>query len=182
MLAGVRAFARSPFFSNLGVAVPSPELWLWIGAIVLVLLGLAGTVLPALPGPPLVFGGLLLAAWIHDFQRVGYVVMAVLAALTLLTIVLDVIAAMFGAKRVGASRAGVVGAALGTVAGIFFGFAGVVLGPFVGALIGELGARRGILSAGRIAAGTWVALLVAVVVKLGVAFTMIGLFVVAYLL
>jgi uncharacterized protein YqgC (DUF456 family) len=154
---------------------------LWIAAVLLVLLGLAGTVLPALPGPPLVFGGLLLAAWIDDFQRVGYVVIAVLGALTLLTIVLDVIAAMFGAKRVGASRAGVAGAALGTLAGIFFGFVGLVLGPFVGALVGELAARRDLYSAGRVAAGTWVALLVAVVVKLGVAFTMIGLFVFAYL-
>ena len=125
----------------------SPDVWLWVASIVLVLLGLAGTILPALPGPPLIFGGLLLAAWIHDFQRVGYVVVVVLGALTLLTVVLDVIAAMLGAKRVGATSA-----------------------------------RRGVLSAGRVAAGTWVALLIAVVVKLAVAFAMIGLFVLAYVL
>jgi uncharacterized protein YqgC (DUF456 family) len=160
--------------------MPSPDVWLWVASVVLVLAGLAGTVLPALPGPPLIFGGLLLAAWIHDFQRVGYVVIAVLGALTLLTIVLDVIAAMFGAKRVGATRAGVVGSALGTLFGLFFGFFGLVFGPLVGALIGELSARRSVLSAGRVAAGTWIALLVAVVVKLAVAFAMIGLFIFAY--
>lgn len=160
--------------------MPSPDVWLWVASIILVLLGLAGTVLPALPGPPLIFGGLLLAAWIDDFGRVGYVVIAVLGALTLLTIVLDVIAAMFGAKRVGATRAGVVGSALGTLFGLFFGFFGLVFGPLIGALIGELSARRGVLSAGRVAAGTWIALLVAVVVKLAVAFAMIGLFIFAY--
>jgi uncharacterized protein len=160
--------------------MPSPDVWLWVASIMLVLLGLAGTILPALPGPPLIFGGLLLAAWIHDFQRVGYVVIVVLGAFTLLTIVLDVIAAMFGAKRVGATRAGVVGSALGTLAGLFFGFFGLVFGPLLGALIGELSARRGVVSAGRVAAGTWIALLIAVVVKLAVAFAMIGLFILAY--
>jgi uncharacterized protein YqgC (DUF456 family) len=162
--------------------MPSPDVWFWIASIVLVLLGLAGTILPALPGPPLIFGGLLLAAWIDDFERVGYVVVVVLGALTLLTIVLDVIAAMLGARRVGATRAGVVGSALGTLVGLFFGFFGLVFGPLLGALIGELSARRGMLSAGRVAVGTWIALVIAVVVKLAVAFAMIGLFVFAYLL
>jgi uncharacterized protein YqgC (DUF456 family) len=169
-----------PFFK--GARVSSPDVWLWVASIVLVLVGLAGTILPALPGPPLVFGGLLLAAWIHDFERVGYVVLGVLGTLTLLTVILDVIATMLGAKRVGASRAGVIGSALGTVVGLFFGFAGLVFGPFVGALIGELSARRGVLSAGRVAVVTWIALLLAVVVKLGVLFAMIGIFVFAYLL
>jgi uncharacterized protein YqgC (DUF456 family) len=160
--------------------MPSPDVWLWVASIVLVLVGLAGTILPALPGPPLIFGGLLLAAWINDFQRVGYVVIVVLGALTLLTVVLDVIAAMFGAKRVGATRAGIIGSALGTLGGLFFGFFGLVFGPLIGALVGELSARRSVFSAGRVAAGTWVALLVAVVVKLAVAFAMIGLFIFAY--
>jgi uncharacterized protein len=160
----------------------SPDLWLWIGAAVLVFIGIAGTVLPALPGPPLVFIGLLLAAWIHDFERVGLVVIGVLGALTLLTIVLDVLASVVGAKRVGATRAGLIGSAIGTVVGLFFGFAGLIFGPFLGALVGELIGRRTVLSAGRVAVSTWVALLVAVVVKLGVVFAMIGVFMFAYLL
>jgi uncharacterized protein YqgC (DUF456 family) len=160
----------------------SPDPWLWLTALVLIAVGVAGTVLPALPGAPLVFGGLLLAAWIDGFQKVGYVVIAVLGALTLITVIVDIAAAVMGAKRVGASRAGLIGSAAGTVLGLFFGFAGLIIGPFAGALIGELSARRGMLSAGRVAVATWVALVFAIVIKLAVVFMMIGLFVFAYLL
>src|SRR5690606_29204878 len=121
-----------------GPSMDSPEPWLWLLAIVLTAIGVAGTLLPALPGAPLVFVGLLLAAWIDHFQEVGYVTIAVLGVLTLVTVVVDVGAAMLGAKRVGATRAGVVGAAVGTFLGLFFGFAGIVIGPLAGALIGEL--------------------------------------------
>jgi uncharacterized protein YqgC (DUF456 family) len=160
----------------------SPDPWLWLTAVILIATGIAGTVLPALPGAPLVFGGLLLAAWIDGFQKVGYVVIAVLGALTLFTVIVDIAAAVLGAKRVGASRAGLLGSALGTVVGLFFGFAGLLIGPFAGAVLGELSARRGLVLAGRVAVGTWFALLVAVVVKLAVVFMMIGLFIFAYLL
>jgi uncharacterized protein YqgC (DUF456 family) len=160
----------------------SPDLWLWLVALVLIAVGVGGTVLPALPGAPLVFGGLLLAAWIDDFREVGYVTIGVLGALTLLTVIVDIVATMLGAKRVGATRAGIIGSALGTVLGMFFGFAGLIVGPFAGALIGELSARRGLFSAGRVAVATWVALIFAVVVKLTVVFMMIGIFIFAYLL
>jgi uncharacterized protein YqgC (DUF456 family) len=160
----------------------SPDLWLWLAAITLIVVGVAGTLLPALPGAPLVLGGLLLAAWIDDFREVGYVTLIVLGALTLVTVVVDIAAAMMGAQRVGATRAGVIGSALGTIVGMFMGFAGLVIGPFVGALIGELSARRGLFSAGRVAVATWIALLIAVVVKLAVVFMMIGIFIFAYLL
>ena len=115
----------------------SPDLWLWLAAITLIVVGIAGTLLPALPGAPLVLGGLLLAAWIDDFREVGYVTLTVLGALTLVTVVVDIAAAMMGAQRVGATRAGVIGSALGTIVGMFLGFAGLVIGPFVGALIGD---------------------------------------------
>jgi uncharacterized protein YqgC (DUF456 family) len=160
----------------------SPDLWLWLAAFVLIAVGIGGTVLPALPGAPLVFGGLLLAAWIDDFREVGYVTLAVLGALTAITVIADIAATMLGAKRVGATRAGIVGSALGTIVGMFFGFAGILVGPFAGALIGELSARRGLFSAGRVAVATWIALIFAVVVKLAVVFMMIGIFVLAYLL
>jgi uncharacterized protein YqgC (DUF456 family) len=155
---------------------------LWLAAFTLIAVGIGGTVLPALPGAPLVFGGLLLAAWIDDFREVGYVTVAVLGVLTLITVIADIAATMLGAKRVGATRAGIVGSALGTIVGMFFGFAGILVGPFAGALIGELSARRGLFSAGRVAVATWVALVFAVVVKLAVVFMMIGIFVLAYLL
>lgn len=160
----------------------SPDLWLWLLAFVLIAVGVAGTVLPALPGPPLVFGGLLLAAWIDDFREVGYVTLAVLGTLTLLSVIVDLVAAFVGAKRVGASRQALIGSALGTVIGLFFGLPGLVFGPFVGALVGELSARKGALAAGRVALATWVALLLAIVVKLAVIFAMLGLFLFAYVI
>ena len=156
------------------------DLWLWLAAFGLILLGLAGTVLPALPGAPLVFGGLLLAAWIDGFQKVGYFALAVLGALTAASMLVDFIAGIYGAKRVGASRLALVGAALGTLFGLFLGIPGLIFGPFVGALIGELIARGDAFSAGRVAFGTWLGLLIAVVVKLALVFAMIGLFLLAY--
>lgn len=160
----------------------SPNVWLWLAAVALIAVGVAGTVLPALPGAPLVFGGLLLAAWIDRFQEVGYVTIGVLAALTVFTVIVDIAATALGAKREGATRWGVIGSAIGTLIGLFFGFPGLVAGPFLGALAGELSARRDVLSAGRVAVATWVALIFAVVVKLAVVFMMIGIFVFAYLL
>lgn len=159
----------------------SPDLWLWLAAFGLVALGVAGTVLPALPGPPLVFGGLLLAAWIDDFQKVGYVSLAVLGALTLATVVVDLVAGVAGAKRVGASRLALIGAAIGTVLGVFLGIPGLIFGPFVGALIGELLARGDALRAGRVAFGTWLGILISIVVKLALVFAMLGWFLLAYL-
>jgi uncharacterized protein YqgC (DUF456 family) len=158
----------------------SPDLWLWLLAFGMIALGIAGTVLPALPGPPFVFGGLLLAAWIDSFQRVGYVALVLLGALTLATLVVDIVAGLAGAKRVGASRMALVGAGLGTILGLFLGIPGLIFGPFVGALVGEFMARRNALAAGRVAFGTWLGMLLAIVVKLALVFAMLGLFLLAY--
>src|SRR5690242_9568746 len=103
---------------------------LWVVAVLLVLAGLAGTVLPMLPGVPLVFAGLLLAAWADGFHAVGWPVLAVLAVLTLLSVIVDFAASSIGAKRAGATRAAVLGAAIGTAFGMFFGLPGLLLGPF----------------------------------------------------
>ena len=160
--------------------VLTPDFWLWLVALGLIAVGIAGTILPALPGVPLVFAGMLLAAWIDDFARVGYLTLIVLGILTLLGVVVDFVASIAGAKRVGASRAALVGATVGTIVGIFFGLLGLILGPFVGALVGELSARKGMMAAGRIALGTWLGMLLAVVIKLSLVFTMLGVFIFAY--
>ena len=86
-------------------------LLLWFIAAMLVLVGLAGTLLPILPGVPLVFGGLLLGAWIDGFVHVGWPLLLVLALLTLLSVVVDVAATSLGAKGAGAGRAAMLGAA-----------------------------------------------------------------------
>lgn len=155
---------------------------LWILAVLLVLIGLAGTVLPALPGAPLVFAGLLIAAWIDHFQKVGWITLTVLFILVLLTFAIEVAAAGLGAKRVGASKLAVFGAAVGTIAGLFLGIPGLLFGPFVGAALGEYLARRDLRQAGRVGIGTWIGLILGTAGKLAVIFAMVGLFVLSYLL
>jgi hypothetical protein len=150
-------------------------------AAILVAIGLVGIVLPALPGLPLVFCGMLLGAWADGFAHVGVATLSVLALLTVVSLAVDFWAAAMGAKRVGASRPALIGALIGTFAGVFFGPVGLFLGPFVGALAGELlhgrrldGARLG--QATRVGIGTWMGMVVGVALKLMLAGAMLGLF------
>jgi len=152
---------------------------LWVLAVLLVIVGAVGTVLPALPGVPLIFAGVLLAAWAEDFQRIGGWTLGVLAVLALIGLAVDYVAASMSAQRAGASRQGIIGAALGTVAGIFTGLVGLVFMPLVGAAIGEFIAHRDALRAGKVGVATWLGLLVGTAIKIAVAFTMIGVFVAA---
>ena len=154
---------------------------LWIVAILLIVVGVAGTVLPALPGVPLIFGGVLLAAWIGDFQRISVFTVVVLAVLAVLGIVIDYIAAAISAKRAGASKYGIIGAAIGTAAGIFTGLWGLLFMPLMGAAIGEFMAHKDAFRAGKVGAATWFGLLVGTAIKLAIAFTMVGVFIAALL-
>ena len=131
--------------------------WMWVLAALLVFAGLAGTVLPALPGVPLVFAGLLLAAWADGFVRVGPVTLILLGVLTALSFAIDFAAAALGAKRVGATKYAIIGAALGTLTGIFFGdLLGLLIGPFAGAVTGELLSHGRLPQAARAGMATWV--------------------------
>ena len=158
-----------------------PNTLYYLLAIVLVVVGIAGTILPALPGLPLVFAGMLLAAWAGDFQQVGVPMLVVLGLLTVFSLAVDFWATALGAKRVGASRLAIIGAMVGTLAGLFFGPLGLLMGPFAGAIGGELIHRRSLLKqdlgqAARIGVGTWFGILFGTVLKLALAFTMLGLF------
>ncbi|HYG61659.1 MAG TPA: DUF456 family protein [Thermoanaerobaculia bacterium] len=153
---------------------------LWVLAVILVVVGVAGTVLPALPGAPLVFAGLVVAAWAEGFEKVGWITLTLIGLLTLLTFAVDFLASTLGAKRVGASWMAVVGATLGIVAGFFLGLPGLLLGPFVGAFLGEYLARRDWAQARRAGIGTWIGFLLGTVLKLTLIFAMIGLFAAAY--
>jgi hypothetical protein len=162
-----------------------PKTLYYLISAAMILIGLVGTVLPALPGLPLVFGGMLLAAWAGGFEQVGVPTLVVLGILTLLSLAIDFWATALGAKRVGASRKAVVGAMLGTLGGLLLGPLGLLLGPFAGALAGELLHRRSLHKAhlgdaARIGLGTWVGILFGVVLKLGLAFAMLGLFALAW--
>lgn len=152
---------------------------LWILSVGLIVAGLAGTVLPALPGTALVLGGIVLGAWIDDFTRVGGVTLAVVAALAALAWGLDYVAGLLGARRAGASPQALAGAALGTVAGLFMGLVGVLFMPFVGAVAGEWIARRDQQRALRVGAGTWLGIMAGLLAKVVLSLMMIGVFVIA---
>lgn len=151
-------------------------------AILLVIIGLAGTVLPVLPGVPLIFGGLLLIAYQDGFNKVGVFTLVILGILAALAVAIDYVAAIFGAKRVGASKLAIIGATVGTIAGLFLGFVGIIFGPFIGAATGEFIARRDAIQAGKVGLATWLGIVIGVAAKLGIAFLMVGIFVASYFL
>lgn len=155
---------------------------LWILCVVLILLGLAGTVLPMLPGTVLVWGGIVLGAWIDDFARVGTVTVVVVSVLAVLAWGLDYVAGLMGAQKVGASRQALLGAAVGTVVGLFMGLVGVLFMPLVGAAVGEYLARRDQARAVKVGLATWVGIMVGLIAKVVLAFVMVGLFVASLLI
>jgi uncharacterized protein len=148
-------------------------------AIALIIVGLAGTVLPALPGLPLMFCGMLLAAWAGNFKEIPIWVIVLLALLMLVSVVVDFLASLYGAKRVGASKKAMVGAALGTFGGLFFGIPGLLLGPFIGAVLGEMIDGKEWRTATKTGFGTWLGLAIGTALKLALAICMLGIFIMA---
>jgi len=156
-------------------------LW-WILSVALIVTGLAGTVLPVLPGTLLVLAGILVGAWIDGFTRVGWPSVAVVSGLAVLAWGLDYVAGLLGARKAGASRQAIVGAALGTVAGLFMGLVGVLFMPLVGAAVGEYLAQQNHQRAMKVGIATWLGIMAGLVAKVVIAFMMIGVFVAALLL
>ncbi len=154
---------------------------LWTIGGALVAIGIAGIVVPALPGHVLIFAGLAVAAWANDFAHVGAWTLLVIGVIGAVSYLVDIAAAALGARHVGASQAAVVGAALGTLLGIPFGLPGVLLGPLVGAVIGELSVNRELGRAAGVGLAAWVGFLIGTAVKVALAFLMIGIFLVALL-
>jgi uncharacterized protein YqgC (DUF456 family) len=155
---------------------------IWVLSIALIVLGLAGTVLPLLPGTLLVWGGIVLGAWIDDFARVGTTSLVVVSVLALLAWALDYVAGLMGAQKVGASKQALLGAAVGTVVGLFMGLVGVLFMPLVGAAIGEYLARKDQNRAVKVGVATWVGIMVGLIAKVVLAFVMVGIFVAALLI
>jgi uncharacterized protein YqgC (DUF456 family) len=156
-------------------------LWYVIAGIVIAV-GFIGTILPILPGIPLMFGGMLLAAWVGHFDKIPVWVVVFLGVLAVFSIVFDFIAGSVGAKRYGASKAAAWGAFIGTIVGLFFGIPGIILGPFAGAVVGQLASGSRVDHAARVGVGTWIGLVIGTAIKLATAFMMLGIFVLALLL
>ena len=152
---------------------------LWTLAIALMAVGLAGIVLPALPGTLLIFAGLVVAAAADGFERVGWPTLTLVGILAILSYGVDFIAAAAGAQRGGASPRAVIGAALGTLLGLPLGLPGVIFGPLAGAIVGELTVHRDVKRAGRVGLAAWIGFLVGTAIKIALAFSMIAVFLVA---
>jgi len=111
-----------------------------IGGILLIVIGFLGSALPVLPGPPLAWVGYLLLRWsdrVSDNQHYTPWLWIMLAVVILVTL-LDYIVPVWGTKRWGGSKSGMIGATAGLFIGLFLGPLGIIIGPFAGAFIGEL--------------------------------------------
>ena len=153
---------------------------LYLLAGLLILLGMAGTLFPALPGLPLMLGGFLLIGWVDDFHHLGSLSLTILTLITLVGMAIDFLAGLLGAKMTGASRQSLWGAFIGSIAGLPLGLAGVILGPLLGAVIGEFIARRDAWQAGRVGLGTLAGFLVSTAAKIGCAFAMLATAILAW--
>jgi uncharacterized protein len=155
---------------------------LWILAVTLIVVGFIGILLPALPGTVLIFAGMLLAAWADGFTRIGVWTLVLVGVIGAASYGVDFVAAAMGVKRLGASPRAMAGAALGTVLGLFFGLPGLILGPFAGAVLGELSAHRDLARAGRAGVAAWIGFVIGAVVKVALAFSMLAIFLAALFL
>lgn len=153
----------------------------WTIFAVCVAIGLAGAIVPALPGTPLIYAGIFLVAWWYDFQVVGTTTLSVTGVLAVLGLLVDTIASVVGAKKVGASRQALIGSAIGGFLGVFFLLPGIILGPFLGALAGELWAERDLAQATRVGIGTWLGMLLGMAAKIGISLAMLGAFALAFI-
>jgi uncharacterized protein len=158
------------------------NLLLWLIVVALMLIGLAGTVLPALPGVVLVLAGVILGAWIDDFTRVPVWVVILLGVLAVIAWVTDYVATLLGAKKAGASTLALVGAAVGTILGIFTGLIGLLFMPLAGAALGQYMSERDSKNAAKVGIATWLGLLVGTILKVVIVFMMLGIFWAAYLI
>jgi uncharacterized protein len=151
----------------------------WALGVVLVVVGLVGIVMPALPGHLLIFVGLVLGAWADGFSRVGFWTLGVIGAVALASYGIDFAAVALGTRRLGATPRAMTGAAIGTLLGLFFGLPGIIIGPFLGAVIGELTATKDFARAGKAGVAAWIGFAIGTAVKVGLAFVMIAIFLAA---
>jgi uncharacterized protein YqgC (DUF456 family) len=158
------------------------NLW-WLLTVLVMLLGIAGTIIPIMPGATLILG----AALVHRFvlardNSIGWKAIAVLIVLYGVSIAVDFASSAMGAKRFGASRLAMIGSVIGAFVGIFLGPFGIILGPLGGALIGEVLAQRSQQNVGKtikVGYGTFVGTIVGIIGRMSVAVLMVATFVVA---
>jgi uncharacterized protein YqgC (DUF456 family) len=144
-------------------------------AAALIALGLAGSVVPLLPGIPLIFGGIWLIAGTDHYRHLGLWWLLAIALVGTVGLLLDLLAGALGSRRMGASRQAIWGALLGTLVGVFFGLPGLFLGPFLGALLGELATGNSVLRSTHAGVGAWIGVIFGTIIKLVASLTMVSL-------
>jgi uncharacterized protein YqgC (DUF456 family) len=152
------------------------ELLLNVVAAALIALGLAGAIVPAVPGIPLIFAGIWLIAGVDHYHHLGLWWLIGIAAVGAIGLTIDLLAGALGVKRVGASKQAVSGALVGTVIGLFFGLPGLFLGSFVGAVLGELVAGSSVLRSTNVGVSAWLGLIFGTIIKLVSSLMMVALF------
>jgi len=155
---------------------------LWILVVVMMALGVAGTILPALPGVILVLAGIVLGAWIDDFSRVSGVTVAIATVLAVAAWLIEYFAGVMGAQKAGASKEAILGALIGTVVGIFTGLWGLIFMPLLGAVIGQYLVDRDLIRARNVGVATWLGMAIGMLAKIALTFLMMGIFIAALLI
>lgn len=155
------------------------EILLYVLGAIALAAGLAGVVLPALPGPPLLVAGAVLVGWAEGFTRVSGWTVAACAAIGAVIWAVDVAASVLGAKAFGASRWAVIGSAVGLVVGLFLGLPGIILGPAVGALAFEYARDPDFHRAAKAGVGAFVGFVLGSAVKVALSFVLLGVLVLA---
>jgi uncharacterized protein YqgC (DUF456 family) len=145
-------------------------------AAAVILVGLVGAIVPVLPGIPLIFAGIWIIAGVDGYRHLGLGWLLGIAAVGAVGLVVDLLAGALGAKRMGASSQAVWGALIGTMVGLFFGIPGLLIGPFFGAVLGELSAGNSILRSAHAGVSAWVGLLFGTIIKLVSSLMMVALF------
>jgi uncharacterized protein YqgC (DUF456 family) len=151
------------------------DLFLYVLAAALIVGGVAGAILPILPGVPMIFGGIWLAAAVDEYRHLGWGWLVAIGIVAALGIAVDFISGSLGAKKIGASPRALWGAGIGTTIGMFFGLPGLLIGPFAGAVIGELWSGKSILRSAHVGVSTWFGMLLGIVAKVVLSFLMIGM-------
>ncbi len=141
----------------------------------LIAAGMIAAIVPSLPGIPLMFGGIWLLAGVDRYRHLGPGWLIAIGIVGAVGFGLDLIAGALGAKRLGASRRAVLGALAGSLIGLFFGLPGILVGPFLGAVVGELTAGNSVLRSTEVGVGTWIGLIFGTLAKFVACLMMLAL-------
>jgi uncharacterized protein len=140
------------------------------------LIGLIGTMVPGIPGAPLILAAAVGHKLYFQDASLSWLALAMMLLLTVLSLFLDFLASVLGAKKMGATWRGMLGAIMGAMVGLFFSLPGIILGPIIGAFLFELAAGREWKESARAGAGAMVGLLLGAVAKVVCCVMMIAVF------